>query len=340
VDMADESGNEERREHRPGQQAVEHEVRQGVRELVGVCEVGRAQYGGDRDAPQDSREAADDCPGRDRQRVTDRRLGGSQVRTAVERLGNCAGGAAGRQLAPPRKRAGTVWARMVRSRTTLRRRAYSTSSSRALRMESRLRPLTCHKPVMPGFTVKRGRYGAASSCASQGSIGRGPTRDMSPRSTLTSCGNSSRLVRRSHAPSGVIRGSSASLNSAPLRAGASCSAESMPVTYARCIRSSLPAYMLRSFSIVKGLISRPSRSCRKNAGPADVDRTRQHKSSSKGAMLTISTEASAMSSALFTASCPGPGAVASFLSARSVTARFPSPRRHWPADTGSPTPYP
>ena len=87
-------------------------------------------------------------------------------------------------------------------------------------MESRRRPLTCHRPVMPGFTVKRGRYGSASSFASHESIGRGPTRDISPRSTLISCGSSSRLVRRSHPPSGVIRGSPASLNSAPSRAGA------------------------------------------------------------------------------------------------------------------------
>ena len=52
-------------------------------------------------------------------------------------------------------------------------------------------------------------------------MGRGPTRDMSPRSTLISCGSSSRLVRRSHAPSGVTRGSPTSLNSAPLAAGVS-----------------------------------------------------------------------------------------------------------------------
>ena len=46
--------------------------------------------------------------------------------------------------------------------------------------------------------------------------------------------------------------------------------------------------MLRSFSIVKGLMPRPSRSCRNSAGPVDVERTRHQKSSSKGAARTIS----------------------------------------------------
>ncbi|MNT83924.1 hypothetical protein D3C72_2238650 [compost metagenome] len=37
--------------------------------------------------------------------------------------------------------------------------------------------------------------------------GRGPTTDISPRSTLKNCGSSSRLVRRRKAPTRVMRGS-------------------------------------------------------------------------------------------------------------------------------------
>ena len=44
-----------------------------------------------------------------------------------------------------------------------------------------------------------------------GTGGRGPTSDISPRSTLMNCGNSSRLVRRKKLPTGVIRGSLVSL---------------------------------------------------------------------------------------------------------------------------------
>ena len=61
-------------------------------------------------------------------------------------------------------------------------------------------------------------------------------------------------------------------------------------------------YMVRSFSITKGLMSRPIRSCRKSAGPADVDRTRHHKSSSTGLAMTSSIEESPMSITPFTVS--------------------------------------
>src|SRR6266700_6964097 len=83
-------------------------------------------------------------------------------------------------------------------------------------------------------------------------------------------------------------------------------------------------YMLRSLSMVKGRKSRPTRSCRKNAGPADVDRTRQHKKSSKGLATASSTEASTMSRALLTPSSPRRDAVISFLAVTSVTAGVPS----------------
>ena len=44
-----------------------------------------------------------------------------------------------------------------------------------------------------------------------GNGGRGPTSDISPRSTLISWGSSSRLVRRRNAPTAVTRGSASSL---------------------------------------------------------------------------------------------------------------------------------
>ena len=45
--------------------------------------------------------------------------------------------------------------------------------------------------------------------------GRGPTRLMSPLRTLMSCGSSSMLVRRSHRPKGVTRGSFFILKTGP-----------------------------------------------------------------------------------------------------------------------------
>ena len=69
-------------------------------------------------------------------------------------------------------------------------------------------PETCQRQVNPGFTLKR-RFCQASSIfsASRTDRGRGPTMLMSPSSTLTSCGNSSMLVLRSHWPTRVMRGS-------------------------------------------------------------------------------------------------------------------------------------
>ena len=50
---------------------------------------------------------------------------------------------------------------------------------------------------------------------SRGGAGLGPTRLISPLSTLMSCGSSSRLELRRNRPSGVTRGSSRILNAAP-----------------------------------------------------------------------------------------------------------------------------
>src|SRR5215204_4910672 len=63
-----------------------------------------------------------------------------------------------------------------------------------------LRPLTCHSPVRPGGTLKRGSNSSGNISASQLRQGRGPTRVMSPRRTLSSWGSSSRLVLRRNTP--------------------------------------------------------------------------------------------------------------------------------------------
>src|SRR5437588_1177567 len=80
-----------------------------------------------------------------------------------------------------------------------------------------------------------------------GSSGRGPTIDMSPRSTLKSCGSSSILVRRNRAPSGNTRGSSC------------------PVM--RLARPGRRWCMVRSLYMVKGAPARPTRRARYSTGP-------------------------------------------------------------------------
>src|SRR5204862_128789 len=80
-----------------------------------------------------------------------------------------------------------------------------------------------------------------------GSSGRGPTIDMSPRSTLKSCGSSSILVRRNSAPSGKTRGSSC------------------PVM--RLAGAGRRWCMVRSLYMVKGAPARPTRRARYSTGP-------------------------------------------------------------------------
>ena len=79
------------------------------------------------------------------------------------------------------------------------RRSRRTISSNVVR----LRPLTCQSPVMPGFASSTRRRCHGWYCStSKGSGGRGPTSDMSPRSTFQNCGSSSRLVLRRNRPDG------------------------------------------------------------------------------------------------------------------------------------------
>ena len=71
------------------------------------------------------------------------------------------------------------------------------------------RPWICAQPVQPGRTCCRTRYRGISSlkCSTwKGTSGRGPTRDMSPFSTLKNWGSSSRLNLRIRLPNRVLRG--------------------------------------------------------------------------------------------------------------------------------------
>src|SRR5690349_1185319 len=96
-----------------------------------------------------------------------------------------------------------------------------------------------------------------------GSSGRGPTMDMSPRSTLKSCGSSSILVRRSQRPSGNTLGS-----------------------FCPVIRLAGPGgqtAIVRSLNMVKAEPSRPTRRARYSTGPGLVSRMARAARPSTGA---------------------------------------------------------
>src|SRR2546430_3724397 len=112
-----------------------------------------------------------------------------------------------------------------------------------------------------------------------GSSGGGATIDMSPRSTLKSCGSSSILVRRNRAPSGNTRGSSC------------------PVM--RLARPGRPWCMVRSLYMVKGAPARPTRRARYSAGPGLARRMATAASASTGATSARPRAASTMSSRRF-----------------------------------------
>src|SRR4051794_33203159 len=103
------------------------------------------------------------------------------------------------QYAPfPDNTAGIVLARSCASSQMDHWSTYSMSDSIHCRNGTRWRPFTCQKQVRPGFIEKRRRYSSPMLLASWIGSGRGPTRLMEPSTTLKSCGNSSRLQRRSH----------------------------------------------------------------------------------------------------------------------------------------------
>src|SRR3954465_13316054 len=122
---------------------------------------------------------------------------------------------------------------------------------------TRAEPSTCHGPVMPGVRCSRLRCQPWICASSSRTSGRGPTRPISPRRTLKSCGSSSSDSRRRCWPSRVVRGSSAILNNP------SCSLRSRSVS----LSSSAPSCIERNFSMENGSPPRPIRVCRKKTGP-------------------------------------------------------------------------
>ncbi len=82
--------------------------------------------------------------------------------------------------------------------------------------------------------------------------GRGPTIDISPLSTLNSCGSSSIEVRRSSAPTGVIRGSFRVAPTEPSSLGSTV--------------------IVRNLKMWNGRPLKPIRAWRKNTGPSEVSR--------------------------------------------------------------------
>ena len=93
------------------------------------------------------------------------------------------------------------------------------------------RPLTCAQPVMPGLSARRPRWRSVYCATWTGTVGRGPMIDISPLRTLTRLGSSSIEVRRSSAPTRVMRLSPSSTASpAPIF--------SAPETIVRSLRTS------------------------------------------------------------------------------------------------------
>src|ERR1041385_9118732 len=93
-------------------------------------------------------------------------------------------------LAPvPARTTGTVHHRIFRSSQKDQLSMYSRSRRTQSRKSERLlRPLICQRQVRPGLTLKRRRWARSlKRLTSSTGSGRGPTRLISPRSTLKSC---------------------------------------------------------------------------------------------------------------------------------------------------------
>ena len=131
----------------------------------------------------------------------------------------------------PRITTHTVFTNILKSSHKLQLSIYSRSSlHQSLKSQIWFLPRTCHRQVIPGlkliFLRCQNSY-RASSCRNGG---LGPTRLISPLSTLHNCGSSSRLNFLSHLPTPVILGSSFILNTGPfislfsVSAGFNCSA--------------------------------------------------------------------------------------------------------------------
>ena len=132
--------------------------------------------------------------------------------------------------------------------------------------------------MIPGFTSRTFLSARLYFAVYSGTSGRGPTRLISPRSTLNSCGSSSILLRRRSLPILVIRRSPEA------------------VIFSPCL--SAPRTMLRNLMTWKGLPFWPTRHCRKKIGPRDSSRTASAQRRRKGAAITNTAAAPAESNIL------------------------------------------
>ena len=117
---------------------------------------------------------------------------------------------------------------------------------------------------MPGLSVSRCLPQSSTRWSSSSGSGRGPTRLISPLSTLRSCGSSSIESRRSVCPKLVTRGSFGILS---IRASPFVTCMLRWATSSR--RVSASATIVRNLNIRKGLSPQPMRSWRKKTGPAE-----------------------------------------------------------------------
>jgi len=105
------------------------------------------------------------------------------------------------------KSAGIVLSKMTISSQSDHSSIYKTSSLYSSSKSRSERPETCAIPVMPGLMVSSLRWYSRYLFTSRSWCGRGPTRLISPLSTLNNCGSSSNESFSIARPTRVLRGS-------------------------------------------------------------------------------------------------------------------------------------
>ncbi len=133
-----------------------------------------------------------------------------------------------------------------------------------LAASARESPSTCHGPVIPGVRCRRLRSSPSTSASSSITSGRGPTRLISPRRTLNSCGSSSSDVRAQEARRRASRAGRRLILNMPSPTSLSARSSSF--------RSSASTTIERNLKIRKCRPSRPTRTWRKKTGPLESSR--------------------------------------------------------------------
>src|SRR5258708_20406303 len=152
-----------------------------------------------------------------------------------------------------------VLAKIFRSSHRDHSSKYFKSSSIHCSNPIELRPCTCHRQVIPGRILNRLRCQSwLNPSTSRTGSGLGPTRLMSPFSTLSSCGNSSMLLRRKYLPIVVILGSFLILKTGP---------EASFLAFSRASNDSAPTTIVRTFHIGNRPLFVHTRSPQKNPSP-------------------------------------------------------------------------